>query len=163
MQSNPWFHTLALRLNCSGKRRARGFYGAFNLKPLFYSTGVRVSDGKWHHVCITWKSSDGTVEAYKDGAFQSKKTGIITGQQIAPSGIWIIGQDQDTFGGGFQQRNAFDGSLTDVNVWDKILCASEISTLASKKCGLGMQGNYKAYKDFVPKGGVNLGKPSCCH
>ena len=102
------------------------------------------------------------MQVYKDGAFETKKTGLAARQRIEPSGIWIIGQDQDSFGGGFQQADAFDGSLTDVNVWDRVLDANEISSLASKNCGLGMQGNYRAYQDFVPQGEVKVVKTSCC-
>ena len=121
-----------------------------------------MSVGEWHHVCITWKSSDGSVEAYKDGVSQFNKTGIIAGQRISPAGIWVIGQDQDSYGGTFQEKDAFQGSLTDVNVWNRVLDAKEISTLAREKCGLGMQGNYKAYKDIVLHGGVGKFKPSGC-
>ena len=120
-----------------------------------------MSDGRWHHVCITWNSDAGSMELYKDGVWKFKAIGAVAGQRIAPSGIWIIGQDQDSYGGGFKKIDAFEGSLTDVNVWNRVLKASEISTLASKKCGLGMQGNYKAYKDFVPKGAVRKVKPTC--
>ena len=103
------------------------------------------------------------MEAYKDGVSQNKETGVIAGQNLEPSGTWIIGQDQDKLGGGFQQNQAFEGFLTDVNVWNKVLNASEISTLANEKCGLGMQGNYNAYKDFVPQGDVHMSKPHCCY
>ena len=34
-------------------------------------------------------------------------------------------------------------------MWKRFL-NEEIFTLASEECGLGMQGNYKAYNDFVP-------------
>ena len=77
------------------------------------------------------------------------------GRPILPFGIWIIGQDQDSLGGGFQLRNAFDGYLIDVNVWDRVLYAGEISFLANSECGSGMKGNYRAYNDFVPYGGVH--------
>ena len=89
-----------------------------------------MSDSEWHHVCITWKSNDGSLVAYKDGVSKSANAGRFKGGSVAPSGIWIIGQDQDSYGGGFQQRNAFQGSLTDVNVWNRVLNASEIFTLA---------------------------------
>ena len=131
------------------------------LDLILYRTRVIVHDGKWHHVCITWRSSNGSVEAYKDGVLQRKHIGVITGQRIAPSGIWIIGQDQDSYGGNFEEREAFEGSLTDVNVWNRVLNSSEIFVLASKDCGLGMQGNYIAYKDFVPRGIVGKFEASC--
>ncbi|CAB4026395.1 Hypothetical predicted protein [Paramuricea clavata] len=133
------------------------------LEPLLYviriqikicPSGISVSDGKWHHVCITWQSSDGAVQAYKDGALIKSLIGYTPGRSILPFGIWIIGQDQDSLGGGFQLRDAFDGYLIDVNVWDRVLFAGEISFLANRECGSGMKGNYRAYNDFVPYGGV---------
>jgi hypothetical protein len=125
------------------------------------SLGIWVSDGKWHHVCITWENTDGTLQAYKDGVLRNSRTGFKPGAPIAPYGMWIIGQDQDRYGGGFQLHDAFHGSLTEVNVWNRVLDASEISTLA-KQCGSGMAGNYRAYSDFVPYGGVRKFTPSCC-
>ncbi|CAB4003773.1 Hypothetical predicted protein [Paramuricea clavata] len=123
--------------------------------------GIWVSDGKWHHVCITWENIHGTLQAYKDGVLRNSRTGFKPGAPIAPHGMWIIGQDQDRYGGGFQLNNAFHGSLTQVNVWNRVLDASEISTLA-KQCGTGMAGNYRAYSDFVPYGGIQKITPSCC-
>ena len=102
------------------------------------------------------------MKVYKDGVSEANQTGLAAGERIEPSGTWIIGQDQDHVGGGFGQKDAFEGSLTDVNVWDRVLDASEISTIANKNCGLGMQGNYIAYKDFVPQGAVQVVKTSCC-
>ena len=136
--------------------------GSYLYIYVFYSTGIGVSDDTWHHICVTWASSDGIAKVYKDGVFQTQKTGVMTGQRLSPSGIWMIGQDQDSLGGGFQVKNAFHGSLTDVNVWDLVLKSCEISALASQKCGSGMQGNYKAYKDFMPQGPVQKVTPSCC-
>ena len=103
------------------------------------------------------------MEAYKDGVSQFKNTGVIAGQRISSSGIWIIGQDQDCLGAGFQTKDAFEGSLTEVNVWSRVLDANEIFVLSREKCGLGMQGNYKAYKDFVPHGGVGKFNPFGCN
>ena len=37
--------------------------------------GIRVSDGLWHHVCVTWVSKNGTLQAYKDGVLQDSKVG----------------------------------------------------------------------------------------
>ena len=120
-----------------------------------------VSDDKWHHVCITWESTRGVIQVYKDGILKNSSIGFKPGKSIAPFGIWIIGQEQDRYGGGFQINDAFRGYLTDVNIWDRVLKTNEILTLANQ-CGSGMKGNYKAYDDFVPRGGVRKYKPSCC-
>ena len=35
----------------------------------FYSgTSVHVTDGQWHHVCLTWDASSAKYKMYKDGA-----------------------------------------------------------------------------------------------
>ena len=85
---------------------------------------------------------------YKTGSF-------LTG------GTWIIGQDQDTFEGGFQKKDSMKGLLAEVNIWDRILCSYEIAALASS-CGPIMKGNVKAHNDFTFKGGVKTFKPTCC-
>ena len=130
---------------------------------VFYRSGISVSNGKWHHVCITWESSYGAAEAYKDGVLLKSVIGYMQGRPILPFGIWIIGQDQDSLGGGFYSYDAFHGSLTDVNVWNRVLDASEISTFANSECGSWMKGNYRAYNDFVPYGGVRKYKHCCKH
>lgn len=30
-------------------------------------TGVNIADGNWHHLAVTWRSSDGQVHVHKDG------------------------------------------------------------------------------------------------
>ena len=44
-------------------------YAAFNLfvNNVTVFTGLDVNDGQWHHVAVTWASSDGTWHAYQDG------------------------------------------------------------------------------------------------
>ena len=39
----------------------------------------------------------------------------------------MLGQDQDSMGGGFQDNQAFEGYLADLRVWDVVRTASEIS------------------------------------
>ena len=129
----------------------------------FYSPGIWVTDGQWHHVCITWEASNGAIKAYKDGVLRNSRTGFSPGRPIAPFGMWVIGQEQDGYEAGFDLNDAFGGYLTEVNVWSRVLNAGEIFSLANK-CVSGMKGDqYIAYDDFVPQGGVQKVKPSCCN
>jgi hypothetical protein len=115
-------------------------------------------------VCITWNSDDGLLEVYLDGNLHYEDTNVTTGDDIPSSGKWIIGQDQDNYNEGFEEESAFQGSLTDVNVWDRALDGNEIFILSLEKCsGLGMQGNFKAYKDMVPHGAVAKFTPADCN
>ena len=39
----------------------------------------------------------------------------------------MLGQDQDTFGGGFQLENTLNAQLAEVNMWDRVLSEKEIA------------------------------------
>ena len=82
---------------------------------------VELNDGKWHHICATWESTSGNWQVYIDGRIHGQGTNLAAGKSIANNGIAIIGQDQDSMGGGFQQHQSFFGSLTSISLWDRVL------------------------------------------
>ena len=133
----------------------------FRLFFIFNSTGLILADGQLHHVCVTWESSSGDVNVYKDGALSEILVDVQTGTQIKDGGIWVIGQDQDSPGGGFQAKDSFNGILTEVNIWNRTLGSDEIESFA-KDCDSLVQGNYKAYSDFNISSATELIKLSCC-
>ena len=61
----------------------------------------------WHHICVTWRSTNGAWQFYLDGQLQSNGTGLKENHQIPADGTVVIGQDQDTVGGGFQTADSF--------------------------------------------------------
>jgi hypothetical protein len=87
---------------------------------------------------------------------------VKSGENINAGGIWVIGQDQDSLGGGFQTADSYKGILTEVNIWNKILGSDKIKRFANDY-GLPMQGNYKAYSDFDISSATELIKPSYYH
>ncbi|KAI8504762.1 hypothetical protein Bbelb_178800 [Branchiostoma belcheri] len=86
-----------------------------------------VWDGKWHSICTTWRSSDGTWQFYADGVLTSSGSGFNVGGRVRKGGTWILGQDQDAVGGGFDADQAFTGELSGVNLWDRVLSPAEIA------------------------------------
>ena len=42
-------------------------------------TGVKVNDGRWHHVLVTWQMSTGEWNIYKDGKLTANGTRLSTG------------------------------------------------------------------------------------
>ena len=66
-----------------------------------------LADGQLHHVCVTWDSLSGKSTVYKDGALVKTIGNVKTGEQIKGGGIWVIGQDQDSVGAGFQAKDSF--------------------------------------------------------
>ncbi|XP_051964197.1 adhesion G-protein coupled receptor D2-like isoform X2 [Xyrauchen texanus] len=87
-------------------------------------------DKDWHHVCATWRASDGFWAIYVDGKEgDSGIAGQANPRDIHGKGIFIVGQDQDTFGGTFTEP--FVGNLTDLNIWDVALELKQVQALSA--------------------------------
>ena len=129
---------------------------------LYRHTGVSTNDGYWHHMCVSWEFLAGTWEIYKDGKYQASGYRLKAAHVIKTEGIITIGQDQDSLGGGFDTSQSYTGELTDLNIWDRVLNATEISSL-SKSCH-GGKGNVKKWSDFKVgiRGDVRVVSPSAC-
>uniref|UniRef100_A0A3B3IG19 Neuronal pentraxin 1 n=1 Tax=Oryzias latipes TaxID=8090 RepID=A0A3B3IG19_ORYLA len=90
-----------------------------------------INDGKWHHLCITWTTRDGMWEAYQDGVLRGNGENLAPYHPIKPDGVLVLGQEQDTLGGGFDATQAFVGELAHLNIWNKKLSMAEIYNLAT--------------------------------
>ncbi|XP_016419350.1 neuronal pentraxin-1-like [Sinocyclocheilus rhinocerous] len=90
-----------------------------------------INDGKWHHICITWTTRDGVWEAYQDGVMRGNGDSLAPYHPIKPQGVLILGQEQDTLGGGFDATQAFVGDMANFNIWDRKLSVGEIYNLAT--------------------------------
>ncbi|XP_009953063.1 PREDICTED: neuronal pentraxin-1, partial [Leptosomus discolor] len=90
-----------------------------------------INDGKWHHICVTWTTRDGVWEAYQDGMQTGSGENLAPYHPIKPQGVLVLGQEQDTLGGGFDATQAFVGELAHFNVWDRKLSPGEVYGLAT--------------------------------
>ena len=91
-------------------------------------TNVAIEVNQWHHTCVTWENTKGDWQLYKDGQLAENGTGLMINHIIPSGGTVVIGQDQDSVGGGFQIGDAFGpGEVTEVNLWDTVLSASDIA------------------------------------
>ena len=59
----------------------------------------------------------------------------------------MLGQEQDSLGGGFEAAQRFIGMMTNVNVWDHVLSTAQIEQM-SKSC-LSGEGNVYKWSDFI--------------
>jgi hypothetical protein len=108
--------------------------------PASGGTGVSANDGQWHHIALMWRNN-GTFILYKDGVQQYSATGIQSGFLIPDPGVLVIGQEQDSVGGGFQSSEAFLGSIDEVRIWNIQRTETEIRanmhrSLAGNESGL---------------------------
>lgn len=82
------------------------------------------SPNTWHSMCATWNSENGLAQLWVDGKAGIKrfiKSGAISGVPIT-----ILGQEQDSYGGGFDANQSFLGMITKVHMWDRVIPAAEI-------------------------------------
>ncbi|XP_072243314.1 adhesion G protein-coupled receptor D2 [Leuresthes tenuis] len=87
------------------------------------------NDGGWHHVCVTWRRSSNHWAIYVDGDMKDMGSDTDTNRDIYGDGIFILGQDQDSFGGNFTEP--FFGNITDLNVWNMSLETRHVRGLNS--------------------------------
>nr|XP_019948563.1 PREDICTED: neuronal pentraxin-1-like [Paralichthys olivaceus] len=124
---------------------------------------LSVSDGKWHHVCVTWSTRDGQWEAYQDGVQRGSGINLSPWRPIRPGGVFILGQEQDTLGGRFDATQSYVGEMSDLHMWSNVLSASDIYSLAS--CGSYLRGDVIAWSDAEVElhGGVARYPFDPCH
>ncbi|XP_072890706.1 mucosal pentraxin-like [Hemitrygon akajei] len=89
-------------------------------------------DALLRHICVTWESREGLVTIWVNGKRSLQKIGG-KGRVVKGSGQFILGQEQDSVGGGFDIQQSFVGEITDVHMWDFVLEPSEIET-ANEGC-----------------------------
>ena len=121
----------------------------------------KFGSGQWHHICFTWKNSDGSWELYQDG---TKTAGdcLAKGHVIVAGGSLVLAQEQDNVGDAFQSKQAFVGDLSGVNMWNKVLTGEEISSM-SGQCH-SEEGNVFKWSDFKSHvhGDAEVVEPSSC-
>ncbi|XP_015278488.1 PREDICTED: adhesion G-protein coupled receptor D2 [Gekko japonicus] len=89
------------------------------------------SDRQWHHFCVTWQLHNGTWAVYADGKEKASAVGLSASQAIYGHGTFIIGQDQDSLGGAFKEKESFSGNLTDLHVWRRVLSREQMEKVRS--------------------------------
>ena len=120
-------------------------------------------DPQFQHVCATWETTAGSWNFYINGSLVKNESKFETGHVIANNhGIFILGQDQDSYGGGFEQEQSFLGQMYGVNMWNRELTAVEITHM-STNCSYGV-GNHLKWSDFMTglHGNVRLTSPATC-
>ncbi|XP_068613183.1 serum amyloid P-component-like [Brachionichthys hirsutus] len=111
-------------------RDIRGEYHGLDYKP-----------NMWHSICTTWDSSTGLMQMWFNGQSLIRKY-TSSGSVIRGSSIIVLGQEQDSHGGGFDMKQCFVGMMSDVHMWNYVLSPCEIH-------------NYMDDRSFVPGNALN--------
>ena len=67
----------------------------------------------------------------------------------------MLGQEQDEVGRNFSAAEAFDGSLTQLNMWDYAMDPRQVQSIAMYRCDHVM-GNIIAWSDFYDTTSVHV-------
>lgn len=87
-------------------------------------------DARWHHLCIVWSSIQGRFWHYIDQRLTSSGSNFRKGWEIPGGGSVVLGQEQDTVGGGFDPAEGFSGQVAGFRVWNRVLSPSEVEGVA---------------------------------
>ena len=94
---------------------------------------VSANDNEWHHICVSWENTAGSMNFFKDGVLSANATNFKVAHVIRSGGSLMLGQEQDSVGGGLSSAQSFQGFLSNLNMWDYVLC-QEIIKRMSKAC-----------------------------
>ena len=102
----------------------------------------------WNHICWSYSSIKKTSTFYHNGILIANEQ--ITEAPIIPSAndfkvtSIILGQEPDSFNGKFSLTQLFNGELSEMNLWDRVLSDEEIASIG--QCQKEGTGNVLAWK-----------------
>ncbi|HLC53697.1 MAG TPA: LamG domain-containing protein [Candidatus Nanoarchaeia archaeon] len=87
-----------------------------------------IANSAWHHFVFVRNDTGNSAILYVDGVLQSTQGTTLSSLTINASGL-VIGQEQDSVGGGFDATQAFNGSLDELFLFNRVLSAGQIATI----------------------------------
>ncbi|XP_008286946.1 pentraxin-4 [Stegastes partitus] len=85
---------------------------------------------RWHHICVLWSSIQGRFWHYNDRRLTSSGSNFRKGWEIPGGGSVVLGQEQDSVGGGFDPAEGFVGKMAGFRVWNRVLSPAEVEGVA---------------------------------
>ncbi|XP_034566409.1 pentraxin-4 [Notolabrus celidotus] len=99
--------------------------------PVHRSLPVRsLLDARWHHLCVLWSSIQGRFWYYTDRQLASSGSNFGKGWEVPGGGSVVLGQEQDTVGGGFDPVEGFAGQVAGFRMWNRVLSPAEVEGVA---------------------------------
>ncbi|XP_068918931.1 serum amyloid P-component-like [Petaurus breviceps papuanus] len=80
------------------------------------------------HICASWESASGIAELWINDRAQARK-GLKKGYSVGAQAKIVLGQDQDSFGGSFDNHQSFVGEIGEVHMWDFVLSPDQVHSL----------------------------------
>eukprot|EP01024_Parvocaulis_polyphysoides_P075800 TRINITY_DN980_c0_g3_i3.p1 TRINITY_DN980_c0_g3~~TRINITY_DN980_c0_g3_i3.p1 ORF type:complete len:1054 (-),score=150.66 TRINITY_DN980_c0_g3_i3:249-3056(-) len=84
------------------------------------------ASGQWHHMAVTWDGTkNGNTKIYQDGMLVAEAVSQST-RALQPNGAFMLGADQDCYGGCTDFDQGFYGLMDEVRIWSKVRNQDEI-------------------------------------
>ncbi|MFT7682367.1 MAG: MSHA biogenesis protein MshQ [Moritella dasanensis] len=113
---------------------------------------IELTNDRWHHLALTRVGK--YVCLFIDGVKQDCDDGVASGALLVPyPNAVVIGQEQDSFGGGFSKSQNFEGQLDEFKIFDVKLSNHEITRIYQ---------NELAGKNYDAKFGDGPRQPASC-
>ncbi|XP_069167656.1 LOW QUALITY PROTEIN: uncharacterized protein [Procambarus clarkii] len=93
----------------------------------------------WTHFCFSYQMENASWTIYLNGERRDEGTFPAHTSSLQTGGAFVIGQEQDTVGGGFQRDQSFCGEITHLNIWGEVLHPLTIQQVAA--CEEGRPGD----------------------
>merc|ERR1712226_351254 len=120
------YNSMVLRVDADQHFRTTGASVRVDL------VGVNLVRNVWYHHCFSWKS--GEANFYINGVEITYSGSAPTGKMLV-GGNLILGQEQDSVGGGFDVNQAFRGEMYNLNIFKKKLSLEEVTAMfVSGRC-----------------------------
>ncbi|WIA11894.1 hypothetical protein OEZ85_011978 [Tetradesmus obliquus] len=105
-------------------------------------------DGQWHHLAVSWSTADeGLTKIYWDGLLVASAYSHKT-QPLEPGGAFMLGAEQDCFGGCTDPSQGFYGMMDEVRIWKTVRSQDDIIRHMRWASGLENNADLIAYWQF---------------
>ena len=106
---------------------------------------------EWINECVTWSSASQLVRLYYNGVLAAEDVKDAD-TRLTPGGTLILGQEQDSVGGGFTINQSFGGEIYGLQMFNRALTTHEVRTVY--EAGLcvssaSLPNTYLAWGDFL--------------
>jgi len=91
-------------------------------------TKARLDENVWTHVVVTWDSATGTCFVYFNGR-QVSKNSVAKDARLATNGVLLLAEEQDGARYETDPKQAMQGSLDELYVFDTALAAEQVRAL----------------------------------
>lgn len=89
------------------------------------ASGISITDGNWKQIVRTSNRTTGAEVLYVNGS-NSYSTTLSAGTLVTSGGSFVVAQEQDSIGGGFDPNQAFGGNIAIVRLYNTVLTDSQV-------------------------------------